>query len=1117
MHQKLPSNSTVVKKKKKKKKKPVKTSHSFVFQQTLPQATKMGLNHLAVHINQHPQLVQNHLLHNIRVIVDGYNLLNHLCIQQINHGPYGGEYQAIADRCQAFFTNLKACNIWPFVVFNGASDFSKMNQQSSMESHQRRIHLAGRVTHSNTSQSPSIMPVFAVEVLQKILRDLDIPFAVSDFKAGNEIVGLANAWICPVLGKDPYYFLMDIKAGFLPLEHLQWHQVEYNANQHALTALKCKRYLLSKFCVNFKFDKEIIPLLVSMLETSPAATTQKKSSSNYFTHNFDPRDVNNICNRLAGHRTISNAITKLLPHLRMDQRIQIQDNIQAIVESLKPSSASNLAAYFTDKTLTTHPTLVSETSFLPQWCYRFFREGLLPNTVINAIRTKQVFTLVQAEDDSLPSSNDISRRLRLTLYGVLLPPGSLQNDHITTVTEYDRNGSKTTCNEVIPLTDIPNYGKVLHIRNMGKVTVAKRRRFLLTILGVKTNHFASLLGAIPPILQFKVCVVIYWFTNSWSATDNHVRAILTSWILGIAKQKVLQKGNQKCHPQISSIKDDPLQLMEWEPQEAPGLLDKFTKYIEPTFKTCPKETMYCFNQLQSCMKAALHLNAVLQHSFPTPDISVFYNVNLIHGICSILCGLSDGSQDKWLETHLFARAPTAWALFKVSAGYIHMQTDVSINQIDHNASPDDADPSPTNSLPDSTTDGYQENLNTNSPVTSHTRSSPTNSTSAIDLTYTQDEVCRFNSPQTRVSDLGVGKQVESHEGETLNYPVVSPTRSTPAIKLTYIQDELCRSNDPHTINADLKTRLDFNTGKHIQGHGGETPNTNYPVTSSTCSTSAIKLAYIQDELCRLNGLQTINADLKTRVLDFGNGKHIDGLEGETPKTTNLVNSPKRSTPATKLTYTREELCRLNGPHTINTDLKTGLSDLGIGKHTEGHRCQTPKTNNLVNSPTRSTLVIKHTYTRNELCRLNGPYTINADLKAKLSDLDIGKHAEGHEGETSNTKYPVTSPKRSTPAIQFTYTRDKLCRLNGPHPINADLKTRLTDLGIGKYTEGHKGGSSNSDYPITLPKRSQPAIKLTYTREELCRLNGPHPINADLKTRLSYLGIERHVGGHKGKT
>ncbi len=630
----------------------------------------MGLHKLPAVISQSPNLLQTHLLHNIRVIIDGYNLLTYLCLKEqgIQHGRWGGEYDTFACKCRSFFTNLKACNIWCFVVFSGARDLRDTQRDKSVTGHERRIEMAGRIFHGHTTQS--IMPVFAIEVLQSVLKDLHIPFAISDFKSTNEIVGLANSWLCPILATDPSYYLMDIKAGFVPLDSIQWQNIQICdiPDPHGKTALPCTRYLLSKFCHHFKLGKTLVPLLRILLTDD----ITKQDGMSFKPQNGITNDVNKLCEQLASHKSMPDAVMKLVGHLPMSQRMGIQDQIQQSLESLAPSNACKLAAYFTEKKITSHPQLLSDLPALPSWCYEYFRAGLLPNSIINILSTKQVFTLVHVDDQTLPSSNDLALPLRRVLYGILLLLDSFDRDEAPMITEYDRVDSKLACNEIPPLYDIPNYGLTLQIWDVDEVPVPLRRSFLLAALEIDTVNFGRMLRIIPAIFQLPICVVTYWIQNSWMASFNHARALLVCWIINIAKMK---SDRQDIN---SKVKDhqygkDQLQLMDWNSSEAPAILYKFDEQIQPTFSSSPEDIkpIYCFSQLQSCMKTSLHLNAALQHAFATPDMTIFYNGNLAHNIYYLLGSLEEGYYDEWIEAQLFEGAPTAAVLYRVMIGFIY--------------------------------------------------------------------------------------------------------------------------------------------------------------------------------------------------------------------------------------------------------------------------------------------------------------------------------------------------------------------------------------------------------------------------------------------------------------
>ena len=180
----------------------------------------------------------------------------------------GGEYKDFDDKCRDFFTDFRKCNVTPYVVFDGACDMDDKKLSEIVTRNKNRLRAVARVSTEGRLTPGNVFPIFLDYVFLKVLNDMDIPFAFCDFEADNEIAGLANAWNCPVIAKDSDFFVMDVKAGYMPLDLFEKKDGRFlvrtmsmrdvnlakgaSKDDHYLTA---KRYSLLDFAKNSRLEK----------------------------------------------------------------------------------------------------------------------------------------------------------------------------------------------------------------------------------------------------------------------------------------------------------------------------------------------------------------------------------------------------------------------------------------------------------------------------------------------------------------------------------------------------------------------------------------------------------------------------------------------------------------------------------------------------------------------------------------------------------------------------------------------------------------------------------------------------------------------------------------------
>ena len=612
-------------------------------------------------------------------------------------GHHGGDYKGYEDNCRLFFTNLMKCNVSPYVVFDGAYDLDDKKLSTLRDRCQDRIKLARDIANGGSGY---FLPVLAEYVLRNVLRDLSVPFAVCDFEADNEIVALANDWVCPVLARDSDFFIMDIKEGYLLLDMLDWNHIR---NKNATSAnsdgkpqtynyLGSRKYTLTKFCGHFSVKKELISLLATV------------AGNDYFDTVFINRFLDLVYERpkkgknpgkkigsrlfsivdwLADQDNSEECLEKILGYVKTGKKSKVRAMLETSLKMYLPSDDSKLTEYFTDRSVSSFEGFSGANLTIPLWCLTSFRQGDIPNSIINVMCTQRVFNTVQLENHRMPSANDTAQELRKVLYGILFAQSSesaavaARTEDSTVrkkeekminmkVIEYDRRGSRMTCNEIEPQLHVQNFGRVTNLQDIPKSDEATRRRLLLAALQVDTSGCNS----IPTCFHLPAFIIIYWLSHADpKANPNHLRALLLCWVCCFAKQKHV------CRPSDPSDGGQPTshKLGEWGDEEVQTVLNNIRVNVERKMKSYALDikTAHAYAQMQSCLKAAFHLNAVLLQPYPMPDATLLYSGMLVHCLYGIMKGIPevDGHQG-WLESNLFHKAPTALALYNALHQFI---------------------------------------------------------------------------------------------------------------------------------------------------------------------------------------------------------------------------------------------------------------------------------------------------------------------------------------------------------------------------------------------------------------------------------------------------------------
>lgn len=172
---------------------------------------------------------------------------------------HGGEYAAFEDLVEKFITALRGCEITPYVVLDGGSDYTDKKLETVTQRAQDRIKKAHQAAVGGTKEH--ILPMLAKLVFRQTLVRLEVPVAQCYGEADQEIAALANEWQCPVLSNDSDFYIFKLQAGLLPISHFMWEAVEQSGLQRYIP---CMSYNTSSFCIFFNIQPNLLPTFAAL-------------------------------------------------------------------------------------------------------------------------------------------------------------------------------------------------------------------------------------------------------------------------------------------------------------------------------------------------------------------------------------------------------------------------------------------------------------------------------------------------------------------------------------------------------------------------------------------------------------------------------------------------------------------------------------------------------------------------------------------------------------------------------------------------------------------------------------------------------------------------------------
>ncbi|KAK6178565.1 hypothetical protein SNE40_013326 [Patella caerulea] len=624
----------------------------------------MGVKGLTAFIDDNPVLLQDYKLHDCKVILDGNNFIHFVYNKYSLTFQYDGDYFNYYKKIQLLFSNFKLCNIHPYVIFDGGYEVSDSKLRTLKERAAKRIKQA--------INQNSLLPILARKAFLETLDKLHIPHVTCDFEADEEIAILANQWNCPVISNDSDFFVYRLKAGFLPLNYVDFRPMEIKHKYHYLATQKYHFNHYKQILDNF--HPEMIPLLATVLgndfikqDTFMAFTEKFKKPKHKIKYaSKTVSKITAIISHFDQFKTFSEgraAITKDFDNIGGIASLQnvIDTSIKCYT---KINSAKTYLTEYFDSVL--QYSSISRKDYFGQPFPEFMIKGLFDGSISPHIQNMAVLHRIilpcQQEDLNQPSSHKISTRIRQVIYGILFQSMSQQSNQKgdlgkkskvsrhTHVEEIDRIRTCIASVFVDPRINFIEYGKLPTIMEISQMSLSSRRELVLKSLGVSEGF----LSCFHPSSHFLIAVLNYWVYYSEVSKQEIESLILTILILKIktlindTRSETTTSNRISAHHSVTTkfyymclcIQDFILSLVNRHVIDIDEILGSltFSELVEINLdltgggrqQTFPDQILHLYSEYQSCLLFTSLLNQLLQSPLNEPNLWEIYDGRYVY-------------------------------------------------------------------------------------------------------------------------------------------------------------------------------------------------------------------------------------------------------------------------------------------------------------------------------------------------------------------------------------------------------------------------------------------------------------------------------------------------------
>lgn len=611
----------------------------------------MGVHGLTSFIDDHTDLLLDHELHGTKLIIDGSNLYHFIYFNHNLTATYGGDYNVFATRSRQVFKAFLACDIQPYVVFDGAYSRDEKKLGTVVDRARKKILCSASVANGGRGM---ILPLLAYDTFVFVLNELGIPHMTCDQEADDQIVLLANEYNCPVLSCDSDFYIFDLSAGYIPMDYLAFEATKSPDKKYSY--LPCQFYHVDNFVKSFEgLTKNNLPLAATVLGND---FIERDAFERFLAKLNMPKELRKRPQNQRYHKLIKlfhwlaaldhpeSAEEEIVKFLNVSQQEKMRELIKMSVKGYRyMKSDFDLPEFFEKQDDFNAPTLLKSYNGtgIPDWLVRKVRRAELPVFMMNIITLHSVFLQCQVEHTPSPSAWTCSDKLRTVLYGILLKEDlsetnsrAVESKRSVMVEEYSRDIKNCKRSFLHPCLTLPDFGPLPGLIELPGLDKAICKRLFIESLGLDEHSISSLC----PTLTLYFASVIFWVKESNpKVTDSHVKSLLVCLIYLFVKEnfeKITLTPVDK-----SSAKDNQLDLespflssTDTQIQGLKANLERFSAQPVHNHKNIINpELIHGFSQFQTCFLMAKYLNKLLGHPTQDANPEKFFNGSFLYNLC----------------------------------------------------------------------------------------------------------------------------------------------------------------------------------------------------------------------------------------------------------------------------------------------------------------------------------------------------------------------------------------------------------------------------------------------------------------------------------------------------
>ncbi|XP_070539198.1 single-strand DNA endonuclease ASTE1-like [Ptychodera flava] len=575
----------------------------------------MGVKYLTTFIEgRQADVYDSYTLNGCRVVVDGHGLVYWL----FNRNELPEEnYEKYREGCVNFFRKLLDSEIQPFVVFDGADDLEDMKFQEHKRRKREKIDVARKILDAVKDGRPygeKILPLFAFEVLEKVLKDMKVHFVYCDFEGDRDIATLANQWGCRVIGQDSDFYIFDIEKGYISFKHLHHAMKDDRAPLNEV-----KVYTRENFCSQFNIDQRFMSLMACLLGNDyiPCETFQEFRRANRT--NDEVQGVIKWLSAQEQTEKVKSLVDKVIDkYFAVEDRDDMRRNILLSIDMYNTDDHDITQVMDHLKDSAEGQGRLAHCPSLTEEHVKLIREGQLHSSCINVIYQKRHFTFTMLEDVTKDSCHYCSRHIRKAVYGILLREDGIPYEG--PVKELTREKKELAEISVSPLSTLRRFGDLPGLNGIRSLSTEEKMQLFMEVLGISEESLRKIQD-----LKFHlpIAVTVFWVNKVKPKVTN---IQLMALLLGLVNGYLC---DENATPSI-------LQLLSSRKIKGDNHLDV--------------SSLQAFAKWQSCMKYALILNSVLLQPYEPCNITTWYNNTVVHKMNRLITQAMDENwEDSWMK------------------------------------------------------------------------------------------------------------------------------------------------------------------------------------------------------------------------------------------------------------------------------------------------------------------------------------------------------------------------------------------------------------------------------------------------------------------------------------